>query len=73
MWKPEFEGYWSDREKKIWEETNWKERDYKELPIEDDTFEADAYFYGIGTSETKKITFIHPIMDLYTLRSFLNL
>ena len=61
MREPEFKGYWSDREKKIWEETNWKERDYKELPIEEDTFEADAYFYGIGTSETKKITFVKYI------------
>jgi hypothetical protein len=61
MREVEFKGYWSDIEKKLWRETDWTARDYEELPVESDTFEADAYFYGVGSKETKKITFIKYI------------
>lgn len=57
----EFKDHWSNIERKIWKETDWKTRNYVELPIEDDTFEADAYFYGIDTKETKRITFVKYI------------
>lgn len=57
----EFKGYWSTRDKEIWENTNWKERNYEELPIEDDTFESLGYFYSENGTQIKKLTFIKYI------------
>lgn len=54
----DFKGYWSEREKKIWQEIDWKARDYKEFPIEDDTFVATAYFYTLKGVTEKQITFV---------------
>ena len=59
--EPEFKGYWSDKEKQIWQNTNWQERNYEELPIEDDTFEGTGYFYSMTGKLTKKITFVKYI------------
>lgn len=62
MFEREFGGYWSDRDKEIYELTNWKARDFKELLIENDTFTANAYFYGIGQKPIiKQITFVKYI------------
>ena len=57
----EFEGYWSDKEKDLWQKTDWKARNYEELPVEDDTFEAEGYFYGMNFKKTMKITFVKYI------------
>ena len=57
----EFKGHWSDRERKIWKEIDWKTRNYEELPIEDDTFEGIGYFFTKASKEEKKITFVKYI------------
>lgn len=54
----EFKGYWSDRDKSIWEGINWAERDYKDFPVEEDTFEGTGTFYSVNGTESKKITFV---------------
>lgn len=62
MWEPEFKGYWTEKDKEIWQSINWSERDYKEFPVEDEEMpELEAVFYGIGTKETKKVTFVKYI------------
>lgn len=54
----EFKGYWSDRDKTIWQETNWRDRDYEELPVEDETFEGFASIYSLKDEVEKfKVTF----------------
>ena len=57
----EFKGYWSDRDKDIWQKTDWRSRDYNELPVEEETFEGIGYFYGVNGNETRKMTFIKYI------------
>ena len=57
----EFKGYWSEKDKEIWQKTDWKSRDYKELPIEEDSFESIGYFYSTKGIETKKLIFIKYI------------
>ena len=59
----EFEGYWSERDKELWEKTDWKARDYKELPVEEDTFLGSGYFYsnsGIKARTMEFIKYIRP-------------
>ena len=46
-WEPEFKGYWSDKDRKIWESTDWKARDYKQLEVEGDTVEGILTFYSL--------------------------
>jgi len=58
----EFSGYWSERDKQIWEQTDWKARDYEELPVEEDTFDSVGYFYSLQKeTETHPITFVKYI------------
>ena len=57
----EFRGYWCERDKKTWEDTNWAERNYEELPIEEDTFEGYGYFYDMNGVSKKLMTFIKYI------------
>lgn len=57
----EFGGYWSERDKEIWQKTNWNERNYTEFPVEDDTFESTGYFYSLDGTITKKLTFVKYI------------
>ena len=70
-YEPEFKGYWSERDKQLWRETDWHARGYEELPVEGDTFEGIAYIYGIGNEVVKrKITFqkyirSNPIYEPY--------
>ena len=61
MYEPNFKGHWSALDKKIWEETNWQERDYEDLPIEDDTIMSIADFYGNNTQEKHLIWFVKCI------------
>lgn len=61
--RDEFQGYWSDRDKKIWEETDWRARDYKELPVEDDAFLGSGYFYsshGVKERTMEFVKYIRP-------------
>lgn len=53
----EFKGYWSDRDKQIWQETDWRARDYDELPVEGETFEGFADVYGLPRDEKIRVTF----------------
>ena len=58
----EFEGYWSEREKQLWQQTDWKARDYQELPVEDDTIEGMGYFYSEDKGcRNKPVTFVKYI------------
>lgn len=57
----EFEGYWSDRDKQIWLNTDWKARNYEELAVEDCTFDGYGYFYSLQGKVEKKITFVKYI------------
>lgn len=57
----EYKGYWSDKDKEIWVSTDWKARDYNDLPIEEDTFEDVGHFYGPSGEQEKRITFIKYI------------
>lgn len=43
----EFEGYWSERDKEIWNRTDWKARNYEDVPVEDDVIDGTAYIYGL--------------------------
>jgi len=67
----EFKGYWTDRDKEIWQNTDWAARNYEELPVEEDEiFEADGYFYNMKGVITKKIRFVkyirpNPIFSPY--------
>lgn len=68
-WEPEFKGYWSERDKEIWQNTDWKARDYEELPVEDEIVR-DAYFYSMEGTIKKPIIFVkyirpNPIFDPY--------
>ena len=63
MREHEFKGYWSEKEKEIWEKTNWQERDYKELPVEEDTFLGSGYFYsneGVKQVTMEFVKYIRP-------------
>lgn len=57
----EYRGYWSERDKQLYESTNWAERNYEELPVEDDTIEGTGYFYSKNGNTTKKLTFVKYI------------
>ena len=59
----EFNGYWSDKDKEIWENTDWKARDYKDLPVDDiaDPINGLGHFYTTNGSLTKPIIFIKYI------------
>lgn len=57
-WEPEFKGYWSDKDREIWENTDWKARDYKQLEVEGDTVEGILTFYSFKGKVQKKATFI---------------
>lgn len=59
----EFEGYWSDKDKEIWQQTDWKSRNYDELPVEDmqDPINGIGYFYTPKGSFTKPVRFIKYI------------
>lgn len=66
----EFKGLWSEREKQLWKETNWEERDYEDLPIEDDTFLGTGYFYsnkGVNQAQVEFVKYIvaNPIYPPY--------
>ena len=53
----EFNGRWSDREKELWFNTNWKARNYEFLPVENDFIEHIATFQSENGSEKKKLVF----------------
>lgn len=53
MWEPEFEGYWSETDKEIWQNTDWKARNYEDLPVGDEIIRP-AYFYEIGVGSIEK-------------------
>ena len=57
----EFKGYWSDHDRELWENTNWKERNYEELPVEQDTFTSIGYFYSMNGKTTRPVTFVKYI------------
>jgi len=61
--EPEFSGYWSDKDKEIWENTDWKARNYEDLPVEDtaDPIASTGYFYSQHGSFTKPIVFVKYI------------
>ncbi len=61
MYTIEFEGYWTDREKSLWNQTDWAKRNYEEFPVEDDTIEGFGYFYSIDGMVKKPLTFIKYI------------
>ena len=53
MREPEFEGYWSETDKEIWQNTDWKARNYEELPVGDEIVRP-AYFYEKGKEPIQK-------------------
>lgn len=57
----EFNGYWSEKDKEIWTNTDWDARDYNYLAVEEDTFEGLGYFYGIDGQHKTNITFVKYI------------
>ena len=62
MREMEFKGYWSSRDKELWEKTDWKARDYQELPVEEDTFDSVGYFYDLQKGcINKPVTFVKYI------------
>ena len=56
-YEPEFKGTWSDEEIELWKNTDWGARDYKELPVDGDTFTGDIVIYGNGEPEYQEVTF----------------
>ena len=60
-YEPEFKGYWSEREKEIWQATDWKARNYEELPVEDDIINSIGYFYGLKNPVEKPLIFVKYI------------
>jgi len=56
-WEPKFEGQWSDAEKELWENTDWKARNFEEVPVSQDTFEGKITIYGDGPKRTEPVTF----------------
>ena len=56
----EFNGYWSDRDKELWQSIDWKARDYKAYPVEDtqDPINSVGYFYTTNGKFTKPVTFV---------------
>lgn len=71
MKEPLFEGYWSDKDKETWKNVDWKNRDYKDFPVEDgDPIVLDGYFYTLDGHFTKPIKFVkylraNPIFSPY--------
>ena len=68
IYVPKFEGHWSEDDKILWDSIDWKARDYKEYPVEDDTIEGKITIYGEGAPIQLPATFhkvIHanPIYD----------
>ena len=57
----EFEGYWSERDKELWQKTDWKARDYKELPVEMDSLNLVGHFYTTDGEFIKPVRFIKYI------------
>ena len=49
----EFKGYWSALDKELWAKTDWKARDYKDLPVEDTITKRQAYFYSMNDKTHK--------------------
>ena len=60
----EFSGYWSERDKQLWQQTDWKSRDWEELPVEDDTFDSVGYFYSL-----QKGCIQHPVTFIKYIRA----
>lgn len=57
----EFKGYWSELDKKIWLETDWKSRDYEDLEVEGTEINSNAFFYTENNAEIHNIQFIKCI------------
>ena len=53
----EFYGYWSERDKEIWKNTNWDALQSNSVFVEEDNFDGEIYFYSTQECFTKPATF----------------
>lgn len=57
-----FEGYWSDKDKKLWKSIDWKANNYKDYPVEDEEpVNGIGYFYTANEVLRKPIKLIKYI------------
>ena len=70
-WEPNFEGHWSDEDKQLWCDIDWKARNYEDFPVTDDTFVGELKVYGLpGGTKYVPATFVryiraNPIYEPY--------
>lgn len=67
-WEPKFEGTWSDDEIELWKSIDWKARDFKEYPVEDDRIDGEITIYGEGSPRKlpatfHKVIYANPVFD----------
>ena len=60
-WEPKFDGEWSAEDKELWNQIDWKARNYEEYEVSDDTIKSDIVIYGLGRPEHISTTFVKCI------------